>query len=138
MPTSAPSTATIRSWAQAEGLDVADRGRLRPEILTAYAQAHGVAPTTKAAPAKGAAPSASKAPGRGSAAKSAPRPAAKSVPAPTEKAAVDSSTQEDVRAADDTPLADLQNAVAALTARVAKLEAATAVPAKQRKFGRRG
>ena len=40
MPT-APSTATIRAWAQHEGLEVAERGRLKPEILEAYAKAHG-------------------------------------------------------------------------------------------------
>jgi len=141
MPTSAPSTATIRAWAQGEGLNVAERGRLRPEILTAYAKANRLAATTKAAPAKRAAPTKSataKAPARGSAAKTAPKAEAKSVPAPTEGAAVTSSTLEVARAADDRPLADLQNAVAALTARITKLEVAAAAPAKPRKFSRRG
>ena len=141
MPTSASSTATIRAWAQAEGLNVAERGRLRPEILTAYAKANRLAATTKAAPAKRAAPTrsaAATAPARRSAAKTAPKAAAKSVPAPTEGAAVTSSTLEVARAADDRPLADLQNAVAALTARITKLEAAAAAPAKPRKFSRRG
>lgn len=141
MPTSAASTATIRAWAQAEGLDVAERGRLKPEILSAYAKANGVAVKPKAVPAKRAAPTksaASKAPARKSAAKTAPKPAAKSVPGPKEVAAVNSSALEVVRVADDSPLADLQDAVAALTARVTRLEAAAAAPAKPKKFGRRG
>ncbi len=36
-----PSIADIRTWALAAGLDVAAKGRLRPEIRTAYKQAHG-------------------------------------------------------------------------------------------------
>lgn len=143
MPTSAASTATIRSWAQAAGLDVAERGRLKPEILSAYAKANGGAVEPKGVPAKRAATTrsaASKVPARKSAAKTAHMPAAKSVPAPKEVAAVNSSHQEVVRAADDTLLADLQDAVAALTARVTRLEAAAAAPApaKPKKFGRRG
>ncbi len=35
-----PSIADIRAWATAAGLDVAAKGRLRPEVLSAYAQAH--------------------------------------------------------------------------------------------------
>lgn len=40
LPDRAPSTAQIRAWAVAEGLPVADRGRLRPEVLAAYRAAH--------------------------------------------------------------------------------------------------
>jgi hypothetical protein len=36
-----PTAAEVRAWAQASGLDVADRGRLRPEIWDAYRQARG-------------------------------------------------------------------------------------------------
>ena len=36
-----PSIADIRIWALAAGLDVAVKGRLRPEIRAAYEQAHG-------------------------------------------------------------------------------------------------
>ncbi|MDQ4132743.1 MAG: hypothetical protein M3179_05935 [Actinomycetota bacterium] len=36
-----PSTAEVRAWALAHGLPVADRGRLRPEILLAWRDAHG-------------------------------------------------------------------------------------------------
>ncbi len=35
-PAGAPSTAAVRAWARQAGLDVADRGRLRPEVLAAY------------------------------------------------------------------------------------------------------
>ena len=93
MPTPAPSTATIRSWAQGEGLDVAERGRLKPEILSAYAKASGPAAKPKAVPAKRAATTKStttKAPARRSAAKTAPKPVAMSVPGPTKVAEVSS------------------------------------------------
>ena len=36
-----PGTAEVRAWALAHGLPVADRGRLRPEILLAWRDAHG-------------------------------------------------------------------------------------------------
>jgi len=39
-PGTAPSTATVRAWATAHGIAVADRGRLRPEIWDAWATAH--------------------------------------------------------------------------------------------------
>jgi hypothetical protein len=38
MPT--PSTASIRQWAQGNGLAVASRGRLPAEVLAAYDKAH--------------------------------------------------------------------------------------------------
>ncbi len=40
LPAVPPSTATVRAWAQAAGLPVSDRGRLRPEIVAAYDAAH--------------------------------------------------------------------------------------------------
>ena len=36
VPAPAPSTAEVRQWATAHGLNVSDRGRLRPEIWDAY------------------------------------------------------------------------------------------------------
>ncbi|MDP3714610.1 MAG: ERCC4 domain-containing protein [Mycobacteriales bacterium] len=36
----APSTAAVRQWARAQGLPVAEKGRLRPEVLAAYHSAH--------------------------------------------------------------------------------------------------
>jgi hypothetical protein len=39
-PSGAPSTAEVRLWARANGLDVPDRGRLRPEVVEAWRQAH--------------------------------------------------------------------------------------------------
>jgi hypothetical protein len=41
-----PSTAQLRAWARARGLDVSDRGRLRPEIHRAWLAAHRQEPTT--------------------------------------------------------------------------------------------
>ncbi|HEY3139971.1 MAG TPA: hypothetical protein VGJ86_02525, partial [Acidimicrobiales bacterium] len=35
-----PSTAEVRTWARRTGLAVPDRGRLRPEIWTAWRSAH--------------------------------------------------------------------------------------------------
>lgn len=40
VPPAEPSVAEVRAWARANGLEVSDRGRLRPEILTAYREAH--------------------------------------------------------------------------------------------------
>ena len=40
IPARAPSIADIRTWALATGLDVAAKGRLRPEIRSAYYEAH--------------------------------------------------------------------------------------------------
>ncbi len=40
LPPREPSTAEVRSWALAHGHDVADRGRLRPEVWAAYDRAH--------------------------------------------------------------------------------------------------
>ncbi|HEX6870144.1 MAG TPA: histone-like nucleoid-structuring protein Lsr2 [Micromonosporaceae bacterium] len=39
-PASGPSTAEIRAWAREQGLAVPDRGRLRPEIVAAWHDAH--------------------------------------------------------------------------------------------------
>lgn len=36
-----PTTSEIRSWARREGLAVAAKGRLRPEVVAAFDQAHG-------------------------------------------------------------------------------------------------
>ena len=35
-----PTTAEVRAWARSAGLDVPDRGRLRPEVWAAYREAH--------------------------------------------------------------------------------------------------
>lgn len=40
LPPRPPSTGEVRAWALLEGLPVADRGRLRPEIWDAYRAAH--------------------------------------------------------------------------------------------------
>ena len=40
LPDLEPTTAEVRAWARARGLDVSERGRLRPEVWTAYHRAH--------------------------------------------------------------------------------------------------
>ncbi|MET0457767.1 MAG: ERCC4 domain-containing protein [Ilumatobacteraceae bacterium] len=40
LPAPEPSTAEVRSWARGIGLPVPDRGRLRPDVWSAYHQAH--------------------------------------------------------------------------------------------------
>jgi hypothetical protein len=40
VPPREPTTADVRVWAREAGLDVPDRGRLRPEVWTAYQRAH--------------------------------------------------------------------------------------------------
>lgn len=40
VPAAEPTSAQVRGWARAEGLDVADRGRVRPEVWQAYRDAH--------------------------------------------------------------------------------------------------
>lgn len=40
------STADIRKWAKGTGLEVGDRGRLSPDIVVAYNNAHRMAPAS--------------------------------------------------------------------------------------------
>ena len=40
LPRPEPTTAMVRAWARTNGLDVSERGRLRPEIWAAYRHAH--------------------------------------------------------------------------------------------------
>ena len=47
------STADIRKWARATALVVGDRGRLSPDIIAAYNDAHEEAPAPAAAVATG-------------------------------------------------------------------------------------
>ncbi|WP_433786704.1 ERCC4 domain-containing protein [Actinomycetospora sp. CA-101289] len=39
-PPPSPSTAEVRAWARAAGIDVPERGRLRPDVWTRYREAH--------------------------------------------------------------------------------------------------
>lgn len=59
--TAAASTSQIRHWARTQGMTVGDRGRLSPEILTAYAESQGSAqqPTAQPAPTAPIVPTAS-------------------------------------------------------------------------------
>ena len=40
VPAAEPTTSEVRAWALEAGFDVADRGRLRPEIWAAYREHH--------------------------------------------------------------------------------------------------
>ena len=40
VPPALPSAAEVRAWAKANGLEVSDRGRIRPDISAAYTAAH--------------------------------------------------------------------------------------------------
>lgn len=42
VPAPEPTTAEVRAWARQQGLEVPDRGRLRPEIWSAFRDAHPV------------------------------------------------------------------------------------------------
>lgn len=39
--------ARVRAWAKAHGLQVGDRGRMKPEIFEAFERAHGTTSTRK-------------------------------------------------------------------------------------------
>lgn len=45
LPARKPTTADIRAWALAQGLPVSDRGRLRPDIVSAYRSEHEGSPS---------------------------------------------------------------------------------------------
>ena len=51
VPPREPTTAEVRAWAVASGLDVSDRGRLRPEIWQAWRERHGGAAPRQERPA---------------------------------------------------------------------------------------
>lgn len=130
----------MRAWARDNGYDVADRGRLRPEVLEAYeaAQSKGGATATKKAPAaKKATPAkkvspakkATPAPARKAAAKPVVTTTAKKVaaplaaaPEPTAPAATPDPEPKPKPVLDDRRLVALGEEIAALTERVAQLE----------------
>lgn len=136
----------MRAWARDNGYDVADRGRLRPEVLEAYeaAQSKGGATATKKAPAakparpakkaspvKKASPArkAKPAPARKAAAKPVVTATAKKVaappaaaPEPTAPAATPDPEPKPKPVLDDRRLVALGEEIAALTERVAQLE----------------
>lgn len=134
MAVTTPDTSAVRAWARKNGYDVADRGRLPAEVQDAYVAAHrkgsggadggsgetagkAVAPARKAG-SKTAAPSAATK-------KAAP-------PAPPRAAAEDRDATSDTTprpkpspVTDDRRLVALGEELAALTERVAVLEAAS-------------
>ena len=136
------STAVIRAWAQAEGLKVGDRGRLRPDVLEAYDAASGSSVKAMKTPAKtGSKPKASantaapKPRLRKAAAKPGPKPAAKAMSTANVAPAAETPTPKVGRVAENTQIAELRAALEALTARVTRLEA---TPIATKKSGRKG
>jgi hypothetical protein len=104
MPT-APSTASIRAWALDEGLAVAARGRLKPEIIDAYAKAHDRPLAASAVVTR---------------AKTSP---------------IAEGAGNVTAAPDPGRLVVIEQALTSLATRVAKLEAAAAEPPARRWFG---
>ena len=136
------STAAIRAWAQAEGLKVGDRGRLRPDVLEAYDAVSGSSAKATKTPAKtgskhkpSANTSAPKPRLRRAAAKPAPEPAAKAMPIAKVAPAAERPRKKVALVAEHTHIAELRAALEALTARVTKLEA---TPIATNKSGRKG
>lgn len=136
------STATIRAWAQAEGLKVGDRGRLSPHVLEAFEAVNGSSVTVMktsaktGSKAKASAHAAAPKPRlRRAAPKPAPRPAAEDMSTANVAPAPETLTSQVVRAAEHPQIAELRAAFEALTARVARLEA---TPLATKKSGRKG
>lgn len=166
MPNAA-STSAIRAWAREQGLPVAGRGRLKPEVLTAWRDAHvalgsaesrstGKAATKKLSAKKAASTTAppqqvaSKPAARAAAKRPVAKPAAskpaavRKAPPRTGGAAVEPAQPGAGPLADTSVLVDrvaeLEAQQAELEARVQKLEAAntaTALHAKGRRRLRR-
>jgi hypothetical protein len=122
-----PDTAAVRAWARENGYQVADRGRLRPEVLDAYDAAQrtgGTATKKKAAPA--AKPARKAASVKAAPASKAPAKkvnAATPEPEPAAPAAANAPEPKPQPVADDRRLVALGEELAALTERVAQLEA---------------
>lgn len=119
MSETAPTTSELRAWAQEQGLAVASRGRLKPEILAAWRGAHRQpnGPQRRSgSPAPTKLPSAAPAPAP---AKATRKPPAAEPGATLDKPGSDLTAQ----------LADFQVQLAALVSRVEKLETAGVLPA---------
>jgi hypothetical protein len=140
MKTTPPKSSDVRQWARQKGLEVGERGRLSPEVLAAYSAAHGgakVAPAAKKPAAKKAAKktAAKKPAARKTAAKKAPATKATA----TKTAVASPAAAAPAVAADSALISSLNDKLAALAARVERLESArAAAPAKRGLFGRKG
>lgn len=115
MPETAPTTSELRAWAQEQGLAVASRGRLKPEILAAWRGAHRQPSGPKR---RSGSPAPTKL------ASAAQAKASRKPPQAEPGAALDH-PGSDLTA----QLADFQAQLAALVSRVEKLETAGALPA---------
>lgn len=157
MANTSPQSSVVRQWARSKGMEVGERGRLSPEVLAAYAAAHGGAPVkaaAKAAPAKKKAAkkaasktSATKKTAKRAPVKKAPAGSASATPTrvsnpPRESAPVESPRPSfvaapPVAAEDDGRVAALEAQIAKLSARLEGLEAARPAGAKRGLFSRK-
>lgn len=112
---------------------MAKRGRLKPEVLVAFAAANGSA----AQPRKVRTKAPSEKPARKAAAKTVAKPVAKGKkpaprPTPVAKLVPAAAAPTAHAAPEDPQIAELEAALTALAVRVAKLEAVPAAPEKKR------
>ena len=119
-----PTTAELRAWARAQGMDVGDRGRLSPQVRQAWDAAHAGEPVAT--------------PSTRVASKRAPRRTASPAapPAPAEPDTPPAEAAEQDREA-ERRFADLERQVGELARRVAQLERAAETTPRRRRFGRR-
>jgi hypothetical protein len=124
-----PNSSDVRQWARQNGLEVGERGRLSPDVLEAYAKAHGGAVPVKAA---------AKRPAKNAAKKTARTTTARKAAASTATSTATSAAPP-VVAVDSAKVEALAAKLAAVEARLERLEAArAAAPAKRGLFGRKG
>ena len=149
----------MRQWARSKGIEVGERGRLSPDVLAAYAAAHG-GPPVKAAAKKSAAKksaakkpaarksAAKKAPAKKSAAKKAPQKRATAAPTPVRVSSehtpslrafgqAEPITGPPVVTMDSARVAALEEQIAKLAARLERLESARASAPKRGLFSRK-
>ncbi len=131
MAVTTPDTSAVRAWARKNGYDVADRGRLPAEVQDAYVAAHRKG-TGGVDGGSGQATRKAVVPAKKAGIKKAASPAAAGPPAPARPAAEDrdptSSTTPRPKPSpvtDDRRLVALGEELAALSDRVAALEAAS-------------
>ena len=157
MTTTTPKSSDVRQWARTKGWEVGERGRLSPDVLAAYAAAHGGPPVKAAAKKAPAKKAAKKAPAKRAAARKAPaRKAATKAPAKralaTKPAAVatppvaretpsfrqpERVTSAPAVTMDSARVAALEEQIAKLSARLERIEAARAASSKRGFFSRK-
>lgn len=145
-----PTTAELRSWARAHGMDVGDRGRLSPEVRAAWDAAHGAGgpAATEAAPSRVAAATTTSrrtaaatvrpAPRRTATKRAQPKAGAGTAAPTAETPAQEPAPSPEVVLQEDPRVDDLERKLGELARRVAQLERAAAAPPPRRGFRRRG